>query len=71
MLPRMLRAGLANTHWFWDHDRHAAYDIMGNSKSLTDALERAKLEQRAIDVAPAEGNEQDVLAAPAKPWRRI
>lgn len=38
MLPQMLAAGIANTHWFWDFDLGRVVDFDGQLKSNLDAM---------------------------------
>ena len=47
MLPRMLAAGIVNTHWFWDFDLDRVVDFEGQLKSNLDALNELAEGQRS------------------------
>lgn len=61
MLPEMLAAGLENSHFFWDFDRHMAFDISGNAKHLLDALAATKLAPTLVDEDEVEIIDPDAI----------
>ena len=77
MLPQMLAHGLADTHWFWSHDRGYACDFQGGSKALADALTQPPEIAGSILGQPATPAVGEALLVPAetkaspKPWRRF
>lgn len=76
MLPTMLAAGIANTHWFMDWDRHGAIvDFNGASKRLYDQLAAAAEIGNIKPNSPNPPNPptpQDTAPPSNKPgWRRI
>jgi hypothetical protein len=51
MLPDMIRAGIVNTHYFWDYDISTACDFQGTPKWQIEAL---------VDDAPVAAEEVDL-----------
>lgn len=70
MLPQMLNADIANTHWFWSHDDGQVCDFQGIRKSFVEEVERA-----SGLLAPAEpANSPAIPDTPQQqrhPWRRL
>lgn len=68
MLPAMLAAGIANTHWFWDRETSLACDLNGVLKPIE---AEGPMKTESTPVTYGGQTEFELVAAPRKPWRRI
>jgi hypothetical protein len=70
MLPTMLAHGIADTHWFYLHDRGGQIvDFNGTDKRLLDQL--AAVPARMIEPDTAEAPELHAKPISRKSWRRM